>query len=204
MKPRQILLILAGLVIAGILAFYLQDVIRRAVVTPLAYLWWVLKLAYAAIPQLLWWILLLAVLILIVIISLVNWFTIGKKFEEPTRPGQGNVEILAGWVSNAGKGNYYKWMIANRLGKLWGEMSGRPENRGRPALPAEGPSAPSQHPPEAVQRYLKAGLDESFVDYPLSTLPFMRKKATPFDLNVDEAVGFLESQMEAGSGKKHP
>ncbi len=46
-----------------------------------------------------------------------------------------------------------------------------------------------------MQRYLKAGLDKSFVDYPLPALPFMRRKATPFDLNMDEAVEFLESRI---------
>jgi len=203
MKPRRILIILAGLVVAVILAFFLQDVIRRTVVTPLAYLWWVLKLTYTAIPQLVLWILLLAVLILIIINSLVNWFSIGEKSKEPTRPAQGNVEILAGWVSNAGEGNYYKWMIANRLGKLWGEMTGSLEDRGQPARPEE-PNGADMHPPEALQRYLKAGMEESFVDYPLPRLPFMRKQATPFDLDVEVAVEFLESQMEARSGKKHP
>lgn len=203
MKLRRILLILAGLVIAVILAFFMQDVIRRAIVTPLAYLLWLLKLAYSATPQLLLWIFLLAVLVLLLFASLVSWISIGKRTEEPARSAQGNVEILAGWVSNASEGNYYKWMIANRLGKLWGEMSGGVENRGRPVRAVK-PNLPEELPPTAVQRYLKAGLDESFVDYPTPPLSFKRKQATPFDLKVDEAVEFMESQMEARSGRKHP
>jgi hypothetical protein len=202
MKRPRILLVSAGLVVTVILAFFLQDVIRRAVINPLAYLWWVLKLYIAAVPQIVLWIFLLAVLILIVISNLLKWISIGKTYEKPSRPAQGPVEILAGWVSNSGKGNYFKWMIANRLGKLAREMSGRMQAGVFPAHP-EGLGAPGQLPPEAVQRYLKAGLDESFVDYPLPPLPFMQRKATPFDLNVDEVVKFLESQMEARIGQKH-
>ena len=55
---------------------------------------------------------------------------------------------------------------------------------------------PVRIPPESVQHYLKAGLDESFVDYPLPPLPLMRRQATPFDLDVEQAIEYLESQME--------
>lgn len=202
MKSGRKLLLPAGLVVAAILAFFLQDVIRQVVVTPLAYLWWVLSLTFSAIPQLILWIILVAVLILIVISSLVSWISIGRKPAEPARPAQGNVEILAGWVSKAGQGNYYKWMIANRLGKLWREMSGGLENGSKPANPGETKSA-GEHAPEALQRYLKAGVEESFVDYPLPRRPFMHKEVTPFDIDVEEAVEFLEFQMEARSGKRH-
>jgi hypothetical protein len=202
MRPRRILLILAGLVVVVFLAFFLQDTIQRIVVTPLAYLWWLLKLVFTAISQLLWWILLLAILIVIVIASLVSWISIGNKSEEPAKPAQGNLEILAGWITKAMKGNYYKWRIANRLAKLWGEISGHVENRSR-LTHSEGSNSIDRQPPEAVQRYLKAGMGESFVDYPLPSLPFMRKQVTPFDLDVNEVVEFLESLMEERSGKKH-
>jgi hypothetical protein len=185
------------------MAFFLQDIIRQAVVTPLAYLWWVIKLTYAIIPQLFQWIFLLAVLILIVTTGLLKWFSMGQAYELPSRPARGPVEILAGWVSKSRNGNYYKWKIANRLGELWREMSGQFKNQGL-STRTEPPDALASHPPEAVQRYLKAGLEESFVDYPLPALPYVRKQATPFDLNVEEAVEFLESQMEAHSGQKHP
>ena len=196
------LLIPAGLVVAAILAFLLQDVIRQVVVTPLAYLWWVLNLTFSAIPQLILWIILVAVLILIIISNLVSWISIGRKPAEPVRPAQGNVEILAGWVSKAGQGNYYKWMIANRLGKLWSELSGRFGKGDKLAVPGEA-NAAGQQAPEALQRYLKAGMQESFVDYPLPRRPFMRKETTPFDIDVEEAVEFLESQMEERGGRKH-
>ena len=183
MKPRRILLIPAGLLVAILLAFFLQDVIRQAVVTPIAYLWWVFNLVYSAVPQLVLWILLLAVIILSFITSLLNGFSFGRSYEQPSKLTRGPVETLTGWIlKSGGESNYYKWKIANRLGKLSGEMDAHPQ-------------APGRTPPEEVQRYLKAGLDESFVDYPLP-LPFKRKQPTPFDLDVEQAVEFLESQMD--------
>ena len=52
-------------VITLILAFPLQDVIRKTVIIPLAYLWWALGVLYHSIPQIVVWIL------LIILISLV-------------------------------------------------------------------------------------------------------------------------------------
>jgi hypothetical protein len=200
MNRGRIALLLAGLLVAIILAFFLQDVIRQAVVTPLAYTLWVLKLAYTFIPQLLLWFILLAVFIFLIISSLLKWYSARQIFEEHSKPAQGSVEILAGWVSKARKGNYHKWKIANRLGKLWSDRSGQYVDR-RPTVSPDEEGYTRRDAQEAVKRYLKAGLDESFVDYPLPSLPFMRKQATPFDLNVDEAVEFLESSLEVRDGE---
>ena len=183
MNRRRLLLAAAGLVVAVILAFFLQDVIRRIVITPLAYLWWVLNLFYAAIPQLLLWIVLLAGLVLIASISLLNWYSGSRRYVEPPKPALGPVESLSGWISKTGEGNYYKWMIANRLAKLKREMDIRLGNRGRV-------------PPQELQTYLQAGLEKSFVDFPLPALPFMRRQPTPFDLDVNEAVEYLETVLK--------
>lgn len=203
MKRRRILLISFGLIIAVILAFFLQDIFRQIVITPLAYLFWVLKLLISSVPQLFLWIFLLLSLILIIIATLVSWIPIGRRHEKPSLQASGPVENLAGWLSNSEAGNYYKWRIANRLGKLAREMSTQMGDRGLPAHPEE-MLAPGRSPSESVQRYLNAGLEESFVNYPLPRLPFKRKNATPFDLEVNEVVDYLESEMEALSGQKHP
>src|SRR5512135_3638664 len=106
MKRVQKLLIPAGLLIAIILAFFLRDIIRQAVVIPLAYLWWALSLGISVIPQVVLWILLIFGLIMIVITSLVNWFSAVKKYEQPVKQAQGPVEILSKWVTNTKEGNY--------------------------------------------------------------------------------------------------
>jgi energy-coupling factor transporter transmembrane protein EcfT len=203
MKRVRKLLIPAGLLVGIILAFFMQDIIRQAVVIPLAYIWWVLRLVYSGIPQVILWILLIFVLIMFFITSLVNWFSAVRKYEQPFKPAQGAVEILSRWVTNAREGNYYKWMIANRLGKLAHEMA-IPFTNKQVQVSPDDHKDPGEFPSESVLRYLKAGLDESFVDYPLPSTPFVRRKATPFDIDVNEVVVFLESELEARGGRKHP
>jgi hypothetical protein len=195
MNRRYLWLSILGLVIAAILAFFLEDVIRRDVITPLAYLVWALRLIYSAIPQLLMWILLLAGMVLIAISSLVHWFTTGGRYEEPSLPTRGPVEVLADWIRNSRQGLYYKWVIANRLGKLAHELF---LNRDDREISIRGRKSSS----EDVRRYLKAGLDESFVDYPAPALPFVRRQPTPFDLDIKDTVEYLEAHMEAASENK--
>src|SRR5512143_245874 len=112
MRTRQILLISAGVVISVILAIFLQDVIRRVVVIPLAYLSWVFKLLLSSIPQIFIWILLLGILILLIIASLVTWVPVRESHQEISKRAMGPVENLAGWVQRRNEGNYYKWKIA--------------------------------------------------------------------------------------------
>ncbi len=195
MKRKRYPFIFAGLLVAVILAFFLQEVVHQAVVIPLTYLWWVLKFLYATVPQLFLWILLLAGLVLITTGSLLSWNTGRGGYERPSKPVQGPVETLAGWVSNTGQGNYHKWVIANRLGKLSQSMDVRSK---KPRLKNGWTSTepPGYEKAKAVSRYLQAGLDELFVDYRLPPFRFMRRRPTPFDLDVKEAVEYLEAQIK--------
>ena len=187
MKPRRTLYLAAGLLALGlVLAFFLQDVVRQAVVTPLAYAWWVLRLYYTSVPQVVLWILLLAGLLLVLLTSLFAWIPAGRKYEKLYKPSIGAVESLSAWIAKSGDSTYYKWMVANRLGKLKRTLDESPQASAR----AGG------NTPEAVRRYLQAGLDESFVDYPRPRLPFLRSGPTPFDLDVEQAVEALEKEME--------
>jgi hypothetical protein len=47
--------------------------------------------------------------------------------------------------------------------------------------------------------YLETGLHGSFADYPNVKRPFGVPQATPLDLDLVEAVEFLESQVENGN-----
>ncbi len=198
-KRSRIFLLLAGLVVAAILAFFMQDVVRRALVNPLAYILWLMKLVAAAIPQLLLWILLLVALVLILISSLSSWNSSGKKHEKSSSPQMGPVETLAGAILRSKKGTYSKWVVANRLGNIMRELEGK---QGRTRQPYSKALRQTEENLEmTVRRYLKAGIDESFVDYPQPHFPMKRKRATPFDLDIKIALEYLESQMKNYSGK---
>jgi hypothetical protein len=203
MKRWAIPMIVGMVVVAAILALFLQDVIRRVVIAPLAYLWWGIKLYYSTIPQLFLWIILVVILSVVIITSLAEGISFDRKIREPLKPTPGSVESLAGWIKKIGDGNYYKWRVANRLGRLARELVTRQASQGehpsRVKLEGSG-----WNPPPKVQRYLEAGLNESFVDYPRPSLAFLPQSATPFDMDVNEVVKFLESQVEASNERKHP
>jgi hypothetical protein len=203
MKSRRYLLAILVTLIVALMAFLLQDVIHRFVVMPLAYLWWMVQTYVSVIPQVFLWILLLAIMVMMVITNMLSWISFARQFQQISKAAQSPLEILAHWISNPGKGNYYRWMVANRLGKLGVDLDVHLENRENEGLLDEVDGA-GQMPSELVQRYLKAGLEESFVDYPLPPLPFLRRKVTPFDLDVEPVVKFLEAKMEARRGRKHP
>ena len=100
----------------------------------------------------------------------------------------GQVEALAGWLTRAERGTYFKWQVANRLGRIakrLGDVSGV---QGRQPSDVAG-----------VEQYLEAGTNYSFVDF------LARKKRFPgltgsarsaLDMDISKVADYLESQME--------
>jgi hypothetical protein len=174
-----------------LLAFLLRDVVYDVVIIPLAYLLWLGKYYYSAIPQLVLWSVLLSLLFLAV---LWNMIPDGRPFsrKEPRRPPpEGQVEALSVWLVKSRKGNYFKWQLANRLGRIARRLT-------------EGSAALQRLPSggEAVDKYLDAGLNYSFVDFPTPRNPFERVARTPLDLDPRVVADYLESQMENASGRR--
>jgi len=183
------------ILLALVLAFPLRDVFQRTVVVPLAYFLWSLGLFYRSMPQLAWWIL----AVMIVTMMLAGSLGRGEKFnsqETPkTIPPQGQVEGLALSIHKAARrGVYFKWIVANRLGKLAFQMLVRREGDKSRSVFAPLVSA-DWKPDPRLQKYLETGLHGSFSDYPDSER-FTRTSASPLDLEIREAVEFLESQLE--------
>jgi len=195
MKRMRIFVLIGTLIVALTLAFALQDVIRKTVVVPLAYLWWVLELYYHAFPQAILWAGLVAIILLMLFGSLSADETRKRPVERETKLAHGNVESLAISLEKAHNGVYVKWLIARRLGKLARDLL---IQRGdRTSTKVIGPlTGRDWEPSQPVDAYLEAGLNGSFADYPKPRWPFKRQQSTPLDLNVSEAVEFLEVQME--------
>jgi len=192
---RQILALAGSVCVASLLAFALQDVIRQVVILPLAYAWWVLGLYYRSFPQLILWV---AVVVFVLFILLGNLTAEGtsKPREEPKpKPAPGAIENLALAIEKSRRGIYARWQIAHRLGKTARDLLIQQGERAniKNMSPLTGRD---WQPSQAVQNYLDVGLNGSFADYPQPRWPFQRSKPTPLDLDVNEAVEFLESQME--------
>jgi hypothetical protein len=102
---------------------------------------------------------------------------------------QGPVESLAIWIVRARTSTYFKWQLANRLGRIARRLRDPRVEPGREASHAV-----------AVAAYLTAGIENSFVDFPSPPRRLQRHQATPLDLDPVKVVDHLESEMEIGSG----
>jgi uncharacterized membrane protein len=195
MKRIQIIALVAALAVVLVLAFALQDVIRETVIIPLAYLWWVLGLYYDAFPQIILWVGLVVIVLLMFFGSLSSDVVRKRHVDNETKLLLGPVEGLAISLEKSGKGIYVKWQIAHRLGKLARDLLIQRGDRDNAKI--IGPLVGRDwHPSQPVDEYLEVGLNGSFADYPNPPWPFGRPQSTPLDLDVNEAVEFLEAQME--------
>jgi hypothetical protein len=194
---RRPLILVGALIIAAILAFPLRETIYAMIVVPAAFIAWNLNLLYRSYSQGIWWLVVVIIVLFMIMFSLVPQTKFRRRAEEKAKPQLGSVEDLARWLGRADRGVYFKWLVANRLGKLAYQMllrreSGRPRSVFAPLVGAD------WDPGKELQSYLETGLHGSFADYPnVRHLPGAPQR-TPLDLDVREAVEFLESQMENG------
>lgn len=197
---RRALALIGILGIAALLAFPLRTVVYEAVVIPVAYMLWVLGLIYHSIHQSLWWIVVLLVVVVILSRSLLPGYKPAPRETVKTKPAVGQVERLADWVKRSRRGTYFKWLIANRLGRIAYQVLVQRETGKQRSLfdPLTGVD---WDPDAGLKSYLESGLQRSFADFPRQNKPFVHPAPTPLDHDVNEAVKFLEAQV--GNGDSH-
>lgn len=194
---RRWLLVIGVVVIAALLAFPLRGVVHQLIVVPLAYLLWLLGLLYLSLPQALWW----------VAVTLLVLFLLGKslliEIKPPRQPvhfsrmDRGKVESLAAAIQKSDRGIYFKWLVANRLGKLAHQIlvlreHGKERSVFAPLI-GEG-----WEPSTGLRQYLEKGLHGSFADFPNTGIRYFAKpQKTSLDYDVNEVIEFLESQIES-------
>jgi hypothetical protein len=202
-RARRTLILVGVLAVAGMLAFPLRDTIYRMVVIPAAFLAWNFNLLYRSYSQAIWWLVVALTVLFMLVFSLVPQTTSRRKAEEKAKPQLGQVEDLVHWLQKADRGTYFKWLVANRLGKLAHQMllhreSGRLRSVFAPLV------GPDWEPRSELQKYLETGLHGSFADYPYEKHSLGTPRRTPLDVDVAEAVEFLESKIENGhSSHRH-
>lgn len=191
MIPRRWLIVLV-VVAAFVVSFLLRDLIQRNVILPLAYLWWLLKLYYRAVPQLILWVL----LVLAVFVSMFRLIPIKNLFRRTRKiariPAVGPIESVAQWIKKSPGGVYYIWLVANRLGKLARELLDQREGRARKGFARL--SGKDWNPPQEVDAYLETGLNGSFADFPQPR--WWMPKPTRLDVNPQQVIEYLENEME--------
>lgn len=194
MNLRRNLALAGILIIALLLAFPLRDAVYEVVIIPLAYAWWVFGLWYRSVDQSIWWIAALILVLAILARSLRQMNRIRERIRLKSRPVVGQVESLSVWMKRTEHGIYFKWLIANRLGKiahqvLLQRMGGKTRSFFDPL------TGPDWTPDASVYQYLETGLKGSFADYPQERRFFSKSTPTPLDHDVDEVIRFLESQV---------
>ena len=186
------LLVVVGLVVlaAALLAYLFAGTVRDLFILPLAYDLWQLLQFYRAVPQQLFWAALVVISLFLLLPALLNFSLKGREGEkQPDRRGQ--VESLAQGLEHRGRGIYFKWQLANMLGELAQRILAQQER----LLPGRKLYGRDWQPPPDVEKYLDAGLNSTFADYPVPGR-FGRRPPTPLDLDPESVVSYLESQWE--------
>jgi len=184
---KRVWLAIGAVILLLIAAYVLRDAIYQTIILPLAYLLWLARFYYSAVPQVILWGGLLVILFMIIFSNLLPGSTSRPKEAKKHRFEAGQIEMLIGWLAKANKGTYFKWQIANRLGRIELGLRETLERRGN-----------FQSANDAVEKYLDAGLNTSFVDY-----PNRKSGPTPLDVNPKEVVDYLEMQLE-NHRDRHP
>ena len=196
-RQLQRTLALAGiLVISLLLAFPLRDAMYEMVVVPIAYVWWLLGLWYHSVHQSIWWIVALVVVLLVLSRSLRSTGRVRERVRLKTRPVVGQVEGLTVWVKRTERGIYFKWLIANRLGRVAFEILSQ-RTGGKKRSFFDPLTGPDWMPDAPIQEYLESGLKGSFAEHPQGRVRwfFSKPAPTPLDHDMEDVVKFLESQI---------
>jgi len=191
-------LILAGIVIiAAILAFPMRETIYTTVVIPAAFVGWQLGLIYHYLPQIAWWWLIVVIIFLLLVYSAIPPLRPARREQPKSKPRHGQVEDLAIWLGRTKGGVYFKWLVANRLGKLAYQILVQRES-GRLRTVFQPLVGQDWHPSRELQEFMETGLHGSFADFSGPKHPLAVQPKTPLDYDVSNAVAFLESQVENG------
>ena len=176
----------AAFITIAITLFSYRKVIVGIVVRVAAYMVWSLNVIGSVIPQQVLWILLLILFLYIAVGSFYGKKSEGGTTRKNAAPVIGPVEARARWIEERQLGTFYKWQLANLLGKVHQNI----QESVRYGNSKNAPPIPKQ-----VQDYLNAGLTTSYVDYTAPSL-FQKTELTPLDVELEQVVDYLEEQLE--------
>jgi hypothetical protein len=193
MRRRRLILLGVFFLVAAGMAYYLQDLIQSALFVPLSYLWWGFNVMYQSVAQLIYWVLVVVGVALMAFGSLYGKDRGRELVREENIALQGPLETTARQIEKTNKGVYYKWLIANRMGKLARSILFL--HNGQSSAPTNPLEGRDWNPSPEVGAYLEAGLTRTFADFPRRRR-FSPPPETPFDIDLDQVISYLESQLE--------
>jgi hypothetical protein len=193
-KLRNWILLGVLVVVAVLLAPFMQVMIEYLIIEPIAYYGWRLKRMSAIIPQEYYWLFIIASIAVVVFFSILRSIVLNQTEDQHQAPQKGQVEELANHIQRTQKSTYFKWMMANKLAKLAVNiLSHQNANNGDEHRDF---STVIWDPPQETKKYLETGLNSSFMEYHPKRRFFKRKRETPFDVDLNTIIDYLESEME--------
>jgi hypothetical protein len=142
-----------------------------------------------------WWVVAVVVALVIIGQSLLPEIKFERKVIPFARRERGNVESLALALQRSKTGVYFKWLVANRLGKLAYQILLQREHGAPRSVFAPLTSEGWKAEPE-VQQYLEKGLHGSFAEFPHNRWGiFAKPEKTPLDHEVADVIEFLEAKV---------
>ena len=178
-------------------AFAFRKLMYEIVIVPLAYVWWLLTLYYHLLPQAVIWMVLIFVILFTAVRGLLLEIPVGRRAPLKKKTPQGPIESLAAQIHKSSAGTYYKWNIANRLGRAARELLDQREGRRQKFTRLMGRG---WEPPQDVSAYLESGVNGTFADHPKKS--WSRSPRTPLDLDPQQAIEYLESELENNRGHR--
>ena len=193
MKVKYAILLFPLLIGATLLAYLLRGVVKAGIILPLARLAWLIKGYYGIFPQTVYWVMAIVAAILLVAIRFRLPVWEKRHGDEKWKSTPGHVQELSFWILRGENGFYPKWQVAHLLAELALDLLDLRGKHEKHILRIKGPdSAPS----EQVEKYLDAALNTNFTDYPRPKR-FFRRPSTPFDLDIETVIRYLESLVES-------
>lgn len=193
MNASQKIIVGVTIVFAAVLAYLVKDIIKAVFFEPFSFVWYAMNLLYLSVAQVVYWFGLIVIVALIAFGSLYGKFGSARIYVEEPAPEHGPVGKVARHIMRNGEGMYYKWLMANRLGKLARSML---QQRSGVDDSSDGELKGQGWQPSAeVRAYLETGLTQTFADFPRRNW-FARQPETPLDIHIEQVITYLESQME--------
>jgi hypothetical protein len=199
MSRRQVLSLVAALSAAAILAYLLHGFIWEHIILPLARLVWQISILYLGVPQLVLWILLLVGLVLLTLGRFALRPLPALRSADQRYAHAGDVQRLTIWLERRRRGLYSRWHLANTLANIALDML---RQRTGSAKRVQKLAGAGWNPPAAVQEYLEAGLKAPYGDYRRRSI-FPPRPRTPFDVDLEAVIAYLESLVENEHGHQH-
>jgi hypothetical protein len=186
-KIWKSILFTALFIVIAITFISFRKMVVGTIVRVAAYIVWSVNTTGQVIPQQILWIFLLLLIMYIAVGSFYGKRSEGGSARINASPLVGPVEMRTKWIEEGYRGTYFKWQIANLLGKVHQSIQ-ESASRG-----TSGPMPPKV--PPQVQAYLDAGVNTTYADYSSPGL-FQKTEPTPLDIPLEQVVAYLEEQLE--------